>query len=165
MVAEHRDRGLRSWGTLLLVKIAILGMSAVVVLWVGWPQPPFVRDIGASFVPVSKSLRVSQLLPTPETGVSSIDALRGSAVNREPQSREPNGALVLVDLNLGSREELESLPGIGEKLAERIMSYRRLHGVFQQVDDIINVSGIGKMRRQQLEPFVTVNAIREERAG
>ena len=71
----------------------------------------------------------------------------------------------MIDLNLGSRLELESLPGIGGKLAGRIVSYRSIHGTFKRVDDVMQVSGIGKKRLQRLEPFVTVKVQREKRVS
>ena len=61
-----------------------------------------------------------------------------------------------VDLNLASQELLEALPGIGPKLATRIITYRQAHGPFASVDDITRVSGIGPALLQQLRPRLTV---------
>jgi competence protein ComEA len=55
--------------------------------------------------------------------------------------------------------ELETLPGIGVVLAERIVAYRSIHGAFRQINDLANVSGIGEKRLRRLEPFVTVQAV------
>ena len=54
--------------------------------------------------------------------------------------------------------ELETLPGIGMVLADRIVSYRATHGEFKQIDDLVKVSGIGEKRIKGLEPFVTVQS-------
>lgn len=48
-----------------------------------------------------------------------------------------------VNVNTASSRELESLPGIGPALAERIVEYRMLNGPFQNVDELKKVSGIG----------------------
>ena len=48
-----------------------------------------------------------------------------------------------LDLNTAPAEELAKLPGIGEALAERIVSYREEHGPFETVDELDEVSGIG----------------------
>ena len=66
---------------------------------------------------------------------------------------------LLVDLNGSSRMELETLPGIGMVLADRIVAYRSIHGAFRQIKDLVNVSGIGEKRLRRLEPLVTVQAI------
>ncbi len=62
----------------------------------------------------------------------------------------------LVNLNIASAEELETLPGIGGKLAERIIAYRTENGPFETVEDLANVSGIGEAKLADLEGYVTV---------
>jgi competence protein ComEA len=48
-----------------------------------------------------------------------------------------------VDINRASASELETLPGIGKVLAQRIIEYRDKHGRFNTPEDIMKVSGIG----------------------
>jgi DNA uptake protein ComE-like DNA-binding protein len=55
-----------------------------------------------------------------------------------------------VDVNHGSVEDLEALPGIGPKLAERLVRARP----FAFKDDLQRVPGIGKKRWAQLQPLV-----------
>ena len=52
-------------------------------------------------------------------------------------------ASVRININTCAKEELESLPGIGPVLAERIIEFRRQNGSFKTVEDITKVSGIG----------------------
>ena len=59
-----------------------------------------------------------------------------------------------VDLNKGRRQDFLELPGIGEKLAERIVEYRKDHGRFQSIEDLRRVKGIGKKRMERLRPLV-----------
>ena len=61
-----------------------------------------------------------------------------------------------LDLNTAPAEELAKLPGIGEALAERIVSYREEHGPFEAVEDLMNVSGIGEKKLEGLRDRVTV---------
>ncbi|MEA3239619.1 MAG: helix-hairpin-helix domain-containing protein [Candidatus Bipolaricaulota bacterium] len=49
-----------------------------------------------------------------------------------------------VDLNSAGIDELNKLPGIGDVLAQRIVDYRTEHGPFHSLDELANVSGIGK---------------------
>lgn len=50
---------------------------------------------------------------------------------------------VRVNINTCTKQELESLPGIGPVLAERIIEYREKNGKFKTIEDITKVSGIG----------------------
>ncbi len=50
---------------------------------------------------------------------------------------------VKVDINTASIEQLSTLKYIGEKTAQKIVEYRKSNGPFEQVEDILNVSGIG----------------------
>jgi len=60
-----------------------------------------------------------------------------------------------IDLNTASAETLQSLPGIGEKLAQDILQFRQ-QTPFQTVDDVTKVRGIGPKRLEAIRPFVTV---------
>jgi competence protein ComEA len=66
------------------------------------------------------------------------------------------GRLYRVDLNRASRAELRNLPGVGDKLAERIDEYRRQHGDFRGVDDLLSVPGIGPATLAKLRPLVFI---------
>lgn len=49
-----------------------------------------------------------------------------------------------LDINTASAEEFIKVKGIGEKKAERIISYRNEHGDFKNIDELKNVKGIGE---------------------
>lgn len=61
-----------------------------------------------------------------------------------------------VNLNTAIREELITLPGIGESLADRIIAYREENGPFQTIEDLINVKGIGESKLESLRELITV---------
>ncbi len=67
-----------------------------------------------------------------------------------------SGAAGLVDVNRADASALETLPGIGPVLAERIVEWRNDRGAFATVDDLRQVSGIGPALLEKLRPRVTV---------
>ena len=60
-------------------------------------------------------------------------------------------------LNTATREELLALPGVGEKTADRILSYRDTYGRFSAVEQLMDVEGIGPTLLEQLRGLVTVD--------
>jgi competence ComEA-like helix-hairpin-helix protein len=67
-------------------------------------------------------------------------------------SAAATGAPGLVDLNAASFEELQKLPGIGPKMAERIMAHRP----YEKLEDLDQVPGIGPKTIERLRPLVQV---------
>jgi len=62
-----------------------------------------------------------------------------------------------IDLNTASPAELQVLPGIGPRLAERIAADRAAHGPFATVDDLARVSGIGEHLVDAIRPFAVAD--------
>lgn len=66
----------------------------------------------------------------------------------------PTGA---VPLNSAGKEALMTLPGVGERMAERIILDRMEKGPFKTVEDLGRVRGIGTKRIEQIKPLVTLD--------
>ena len=60
----------------------------------------------------------------------------------------------LLNINTASAEELETLPNIGARMAQRIVDYREQYGKFASVNALQNVKGIGAKALEKLRPFV-----------
>lgn len=61
-----------------------------------------------------------------------------------------------VNLNLASKEELMTLPGVGEAKADLIIQYREEHGRFQNIEDVMNISGIKEGLFAKIKDNITV---------
>lgn len=62
-----------------------------------------------------------------------------------------------VNVNIASASELESVPGISRNVAQAIVNYREASGAFTEVDQLLDVSGIGPSTLAAIRPFVSVN--------
>ena len=80
----------------------------------------------------------------------------GGAPAAARSSSKASGAI--VNLNTASVADLEQLPGVGAKTAERIIEYRQKKGPFKKVEELMNVQGIGEKSFLKLKPQITVGA-------
>lgn len=62
----------------------------------------------------------------------------------------------IINLNEATAEQLQTLPGIGPVIAERIVAYREENGDFVSVGELMNVSGIGEKKLEAIWDFVTI---------
>lgn len=75
---------------------------------------------------------------------------------RGRRAAEPTTQAQSVDLNSADESELETLPGIGPALAERIVAYRASNGPFASVDELADISGITPRLQEEIADYVTV---------
>lgn len=84
--------------------------------------------------------------------------LPGSSGNNETPTPESflstDGEL--VNINTATLEELDSLPGIGPTIAQRIIDYRTENGPFSTIDEIMDVSGVGPATFDEIKDLITV---------
>lgn len=62
----------------------------------------------------------------------------------------------LINLNMASENELQTLPGIGPSKALSIIEYRETNGGFQTIEDLKKISGIGEKTFEKLAPLISV---------
>jgi competence protein ComEA len=74
-------------------------------------------------------------------------------------------ARAAIDLNSASIADLEGLPGIGRRTAERIVEHRQKNGAFKKIEELMNVKGIGEKSFLRLKPLITVAPPKTEKAG
>ena len=62
-----------------------------------------------------------------------------------------------VNINKAKTEDLLVLKGIGPNIAKNIIEYKTVNGNFSEIDEIGNVSGIGKMKFRQIKDHITIS--------
>jgi len=60
-----------------------------------------------------------------------------------------------INVNVCTKEELTSLPGIGDAIADRIIEYRE-STPFSSVEDLMNVSGIGEKKFEDMKDLIII---------
>lgn len=78
------------------------------------------------------------------------------SVNENDISDYENQTIKIININTASAKELETLPGIGSEIAARIVQYRELHGGFESIEALKNVSGIGEKKFNDIKEMITV---------
>lgn len=73
-----------------------------------------------------------------------------------PQANETPQISYPIDLNTATKEELMTLPRIGEKTAQKILDYREAYGRFAVIEQLMDVAGIGEATFEGLKDMVTV---------
>ena len=62
-----------------------------------------------------------------------------------------------VNINTATVEQLQTLPGVGQKLAARIVEQRQKSGSFKSVQEILTVKGIGEKNLAKIQAFLTTS--------
>jgi len=96
------------------------------------------------------------LIQTSSTAQSSA-APKGSTSSRTAAKPASTGT---VNLNTASAAELEGLPGVGAKMAGRIIEYRQKNGPFKKVEELMNVQGIGEKNFLKIKNQLTVGSVK-----
>ena len=144
------------WQSLLL-KLGMFAATMGVVFWIGWTLPASfdrARDLAAISSEDSKADRTSGSGDAAEVSSSPVALISDQPSTAAPK-RSHKG---LLDLNRATEEDFDALPGIGPRLAERILEYRQSVGAFRSLDELRAVKGIGKKTFERIRPLVTVSS-------
>ena len=61
-----------------------------------------------------------------------------------------------ININKATKEELDTLPGIGESTAQKIIKYREEHGSFKNIEELKEVKGIGDAKYEEIKDLVNI---------
>ena len=90
-------------------------------------------------------------------GLLSVQPLVAQTAQTRTGTRAAKPATT-VNLNTATSAELETLPGVGAKMAARIIEYRQKKGPFKKIEELMNVQGIGEKNFLKLRSQLTVGS-------
>jgi comEA protein len=93
-------------------------------------------------IQITHSQQESQI--SPKTSASNI-----------PKKKKPQ--VFIININTAESEDLQLLPGVGPKLAERIIEFRKNNGKFKEKEDIMGVKGIGEKKFERWKDLITID--------
>ncbi|RDY29793.1 competence protein ComE [Romboutsia weinsteinii] len=80
-----------------------------------------------------------------------------NSVQGSTTQESKNNQSKIVNINLATLEELDSLPGVGEATANKIINYREENSSFKSIEEIKNVNGIGDKKYEDLKDLICTN--------
>lgn len=107
----------------------------------------FTDEADQNFVNLAQKVQDEMVIIIPKIG-EEHQILSGSSNMTIDDSR--------VNINQASKEELETLPGIGPAKAQAILDFREENGSFKEVEDLLQVNGIGEKTLENLIEYIDV---------
>ncbi|HUQ18853.1 MAG TPA: helix-hairpin-helix domain-containing protein [Gemmatimonadaceae bacterium] len=141
-------------------KKALLFLSSILLLGTG------VRTVGAlrddqHVSPAAKAALESQ--------IEAVDSARHRGKSKRSRKKKPATHIVehaeleatpsIIDIDIASAAEIETLRGVGPSLAKRIVADRDSLGPFGSIDELTRVKGIGKKLSAKIAPQVTFSLL------
>ncbi|MBC8344912.1 MAG: helix-hairpin-helix domain-containing protein [Candidatus Marinimicrobia bacterium] len=77
-------------------------------------------------------------------------------IENNPDENKQNQLLKSVNINTSNKANMMTIPGIGPVTAERIILHREDHGLFNSVEDLLNVKGIGPKTLEKIKTYIKV---------
>lgn len=140
---------------------SIVATATIEVHVAGWVLAPGVVTLPAESIVADAVAAAGGLLPGASTGALNLAAPIGDgdqvvvpgpgAVTDSPTAVSDTGPM---SLNQATVSDLETLPGVGPVLAERIVAFREDHGRFETVEDLLEVPGIGEAKLASIRDLV-----------
>lgn len=171
-IGSGRSSGLGRWLARwpLILCFCLIGLMGWMIASLVWPQPKTqitLSPLKADQWVVSGASAMEEGLPpeseivTDNTGIEASEDSSKSAHSKKPRKRHHSAKKKpahppVLNLNSASLSQLQLLPGIGPKMAQRIVDYRKAQGSFSSPEQVMDVKGIGPKKFEKLKAFLKV---------
>jgi competence protein ComEA len=88
--------------------------------------------------------------------LSAVAVSQPAAAAAQPPPASSTTSAAVININTAAAKDFEGLPGVGAKMAARIIEYRDKNGPFKKVEDLMNVRGIGEKNFLKLKPRLAI---------
>lgn len=112
----------------------------------------FTKDADVEGVNLAIKLKDEDYIKIPSKNLSNLGdtvSNKNNVVLNKSESKK-------ININTATKEELKTLPRIGEALAQRIIDYRDKNGGFKSIDDIKKVKGIGEKMFENIKDLISI---------
>ena len=128
-------KGYSTYVGIILIQVTLIGAGLV---FLGFNDK---KDAVMTYTAPTKE--ITEAL---ESSPQAQPQVTGTSTEREPK---------IININIASQKELETLSGVGEVTSLKIIDYRN-QSPFGSIEDIMDVSGIGEKKFQKIKDFITI---------
>jgi competence protein ComEA len=94
--------------------------------------------------------------------VASVSPVAAQTAAPKAPAASAKASSAIVNLNTATAADLQTLPGIGAKTAERILDYRQKNGPFKKIEELMNIRGVGEKNFLKLKNQITVSPAKSD---
>lgn len=145
---------MKKQGSMFLLMCALFFSGLSIGFFVGrnYTQNPVQVSVLAQDTFSTSETTVETTVPQSEETQESTQPVQTEETQAQSEGQDDG----LINVNTADQQMLMELPGIGETLSQRIIDYREAHGPFKSLSELMNVSGIGEKRLENILPYATV---------
>jgi len=143
-------------------KKAILFVAVILILsiLIQWIQPGVYRSEVFDYTMQDSLFKA---LSADTTTVRTISESVKREIKKEKKNKRKPLRPHQIDINTADEKELILLPGVGQVTAKRIVDYRKEHGLFKTLDELVKVKRIGPKTLEKIKPYIRLGTISVQR--